>query len=945
MAEDLTPHRGNPLIAKRSHHPPGTDLKGPSVVRGLLERGEALGALGRVIERLDRRRGTCLFLSGEAGLGKTTLLDVTVRLAERRAVVVRGRGSAMDVDVPFGLAAQVLEPLGGKPLVDRTAMDPGEARAAVLERARNVLEAAASEDPVLVVLDDLHWSDADSLAILPALVQLLARLPVSVVAGLRPQPPDAARLVEILASEGLAEVTELMPLSRTASDEMLTTLLGGPPSESLSRSAWAFAGGNPYLIQEVAALVRAHGALPEHRAIAVPLQQVLLLSRLASLPERSIRCAQAAAVLGAEFRVAFVMPVAGLDRAAGEEPLDALFGAGVIRETRPGWAEFPHALIRQAVYDDLLPGRRATLHRRAFERLADLGDVTAAAPHAVAADLPGDARAVAVVEAAGRAAFSAGAVLAAVELFRSAVTLTTGAASGSLHLAAGDALLSAGRPNEATTSYRVALTDPSLDEPTRVRAHQSLALALAYGGDLAASAELSARALELARSAAPEAVGGIVTDHVHAVWQSEGPRGALGRLGEIGTKGPLPDDATFEAARLFITYCGTGDPDVLPQLRAIADEPAEGPVSPFEPRLVYACVARWEEELDEDERILDAARATASRQGVLRARLALDLARVDNRLLRGRPQEALELLAVMERDLPIEPLIAPAVAAAAATTLCHLGRLDEASARLPAAGTDGLIWQVELARRSVVAQLHLERGQVSDACDAYVDVEALVERLGVEAPLVCRWASGAIAAYRAADRLEDLERVCDWLERRRKSRREWPVMMALAGRAALAAASGADEEADQLYAEAVTLGSHMPLERAGVLVAYAHWLRSTGNPLRSRPWFAEALAAAEAAGAHLLAARAAAGLRSAGGRRPKPQRRHGQLSEQERRVATLAGEGLTTAEIAARLFLSPKTVETHLGSVYAKLGITSRRELRGRSFESLGHRDGGPRQL
>jgi DNA-binding CsgD family transcriptional regulator len=902
----------------------------------LLEREEALAALGRVIEELTNGRAACLFLSGEAGLGKTTLLDFAGHLAEPAIRVVRCRASAMDIDVPFGLVAQLLEPLAGRPLTDRPEADPAEARAAVLARTRSLFEATTKDAPLLLLLDDIHWLDADSLAMLPVLVRLSTPLPVGVVAAMRQLPPEAVRTTEPLVSEGLAKVTTLLPLSRQASDDMLATLLGESPTEAVCSSAWAFASGNPYLIEEVAALVRTYGSLPEHRAASGPLRQALLLSKVASLPEPGVRCAQAAAVLGAEFRIAFVGPVAGLDKAAGEEALDLLFQAQLVRETRPGWAEFGHALMRQAVYDDLLPGRRAALHRRAFERLADLGDVMAAAPHAVAADLFGDAQAVAVVEAAGRASFAAGAVLAAVELFQSAIALAGSDAPASLHVAAGDALLAAGRPDEAATSYRHGLAGTSLDDHVRIRVHRSLALALAYAGDLAASAQLSATALEMAARSAPEATSGILVDYVHAVWQSEGPGGALRLLGEISKKHPLPQDRTFQAAGLFITYCGTGDSAVLPQLAAVAGDQGEGPVSPFEPRLVHACVTRWEEQFDEDDRILNAAEVAAREQGVLRARFPLVLARVDNRLLRGRPQDALTLLAALQPDLPIEPLIAPAVAVAEANALCQLGRLDEASTRLSSVGTEGLIWQVQLVRSWLVARLLFEHGKVREACDAYLEVEALVERLGVGAPLVCPWASGAIAAYHAGRRLADIERVCDWLDQRPRSTGSWPAMVSRMGRAAVAGAACSVERADQLYTEAVNLGSHMPLERASVLVAYAHWLRSTGRPLPARPFFGEALTAADAAGAQLLAAKAAAGLRAVGGRKSKPRRRPGELSEQERRVAALAAEGLTTAEIAARLFLSPKTVETHLTSVYAKLGITSRRELRGRSFVNVG---------
>lgn len=897
---------------------------------GLLERGDAVAALGRVVEQLHAGRGVSHFLVGEAGVGKTALVDLTARLAAT-VRIARGRGAAMEVDVPFGLAAQTLEPLGDGPLVVG-GPDAGQARAAVLQRARAWVEAATMDAPLLVLLDDVHWSDADSLDVVSFLVALGADLPLAVVAALRPWPPRAARTAERLVGDGRAAITTLSPLSPQGSEVMLTALLGTPPPQETADAAWRFAGGNPYLIEQAAFLLRSHGKLPERDGDVGRFQDVLLLSRLAALPDPASRCAQAAAVLGVRFRVALVVDVAGMDREAAADGLDLLFDGGLLRQGDAGWAEFTHALVRQAVYDDLFPGRRGVLHRRAFERLAELGDVPAAARHAVAADLLGDPRAVAVVEAAGRASLRAGAALAAVELFREAVALAGGSAPASLHLLAGEAMLAAGLPAEAAASLRRALADDALDAPTRVLAYRSLALAVAYAGDLAASGEVSDTALDLARREVPEAVSGVLVERVHAVWQVDGPDGALRLLAGASREAPLPRDATFEAARLFITYCGTGDPGVLPSLARIADAPADWLVSPFQPRLVYACVARWEEQLDEDDRVLDAAEAAARDQGVLRALFAFSLARCDNRILRGRPRDALALLASVERDLPMEPLIAPAVATGQADALCHLGRFDDAAARLQVRGPADLMWLIQLTRASLEARLALEGGKLSEACDRYRAVEQLVGRLGVNAPLVCRWASGAVAAYQAAGRSPDVARVCDWLEARASPNATWARMVALAGRAGMAAAAGDNDSAGRLYRQAVVVDSPMRLDRASVLIAYGEWLRRAGRLVDARPWFAEALGVAEEAGAAHLAGRAAAGLRAAGGRRTRRRRAGDELSEQERRVAVLAAEGLTTAEIAARLFVSPKTVESHLGRVYAKLGVTSKRALRGRSF-------------
>lgn len=302
--------------------------------------------------------------------------------------------------------------------------------------------------------------------------------------------------------------------------------------------------------------------------------------------------------------------------------------------------------------------------------------------------------------------------------------------------------------------------------PARVTLYRSLALAVAYGGDLDGSGEVSEAALDVARREVPDAVSGVLVDRVHAVWQGGGPRAALAFLEDVGGRMTLPRDTLFESARLFMLYCGTGDASVAPRLAALATKPAGGPVSPFEPMLVYGCVARWTEDFDEDERILDVAETEARRQGVLRALFALGLARCDNRILQGRPQEGLAILESLEKAIPIEPLLGPAVMATQANALCQLGRYHEAAARVDAVGMP-LMWQVALVLASVRARLALETGDVATAVERYTEVEALVDRLGVRAPLVSPWASGAIAAYAAAQRWDDVERVVRVARRRR----------------------------------------------------------------------------------------------------------------------------------------------------------------------------------
>lgn len=873
-----------------------------------------------------------MFIAGAAGLGKTALLDVAQRSAAGKARVVRGRGLAMERDVPFGLAAQVLEPLAGTNLVEPR-HDAGQARSAVLGRAKSTVEAATRQQPVMVLLDDLHWSDTDSLAVVELLAQLASNSRLALIGAWRPWPPAAEEAARQLVDSGIAGRLTLGPLSRSASDAMVDALAGAGGA-SARNWAWDFGRGNPYLIEHAAGVARSPSGLPSDASGELR-QDAVLVAQLDGLAEPARRWAQAATVLGPEFRMALVASVAGLSPDDAGDALDTLVGSGIIRQTKRAWGAFPHALFAQAVYDGILPGSRIALHTRAFEVLADLGEPSAAARHAVAADLVADDRAVAIVEAAGRTALSAGAVHVAVELLRSGLALAGGKPPSSLHAVTGEALLAVGDPNGAADHFRRALGDRTLDPATDISLQRSLALALAYAGDLDASGRVSTAALELARLQVPEAISGVLVDRLHTVWQATGPTGARRLLDEVARSMPLPTDPTFEAARLYITYCGTGDGALLRPLAELTQTGGSGPVSPFEPRLVYACVARWEERFEDDDLVLSQAEAEARAQGVPRSLFVLSLARADNLLHRGRPLDALALLRTIEADLPIEPLVAPALAIARASALCELGQRAEALVLLEPfarAGPAQLTWHVHLVVRSVYARLQFEGGEPHDACKAYRELEDFVDAFGIGAPLLWPWASGAIRAYLAAGRLDAVERVCRWLDLRSATTSTWPAMVALAGRAGVAALQGDDAAAAEQFGRAAAIPSRLPLERAHVLLAFAGWLRRTGSIKEARPLFAEVLEVAERAGAQELARRAGAGMRAAGGRRRGPGNHPGALSAQEQRVAQLAADGLTTAEIAEHLFVSPKTVETHLSRVYAKLGVRSKRDLRGRSF-------------
>src|SRR5947209_2006818 len=224
----------------------------------IVERGDVLGALERLLNDACQGRGGALFVVGPAGLGKTTLIEHAISVARSRFVVGVGRGDQVEAVLPFGLIGQALNQLlngkllGGSMALDADGGEAGDisAQARLYGILRGVREAAVR--PLLLALDDLHWSDPDSLTVIHLICRRLASLPVALIATARPWPVEAVTSARDLTAQGLAGIETLAPLSTGAARQLLCSRLSGQVPAEVVDQAIELCGGNPLLVEQVA---------------------------------------------------------------------------------------------------------------------------------------------------------------------------------------------------------------------------------------------------------------------------------------------------------------------------------------------------------------------------------------------------------------------------------------------------------------------------------------------------------------------------------------------------------------------------------------------------------------------------------------------------------------------------------------------------------------------
>ena len=366
----------------------------------LIGRAEERVALGAVLAAVQRGAGGVVLLGGEAGVGKSHLLDAC--LADCGLLVLRGPAQE-NATPPYGPIAAALRSYQrmqpgalGESLIEYGPLAPylalllpelgpalPAANAGVLGEAICLaLATIAQGAPTALILDDLQWADNATLELLPALAGALANVQLVVVGLYRSDEVGRRHPLRKLRSElrraNLLREIAVNPLDAAETAALATSVLGQRPGSALASQLYERTDGIPLYVKELAealALGRRLQLGPDGLELApgtdLPIPETLrdaVLLRLDSLPEAALRLLHVAAVAGSEFDLALVVDLAG-GTGSDTGGLDLLIERRLLVEIEPGRGAFRHPLLREAIYGDISWAPRRSLHRQLAERL------------------------------------------------------------------------------------------------------------------------------------------------------------------------------------------------------------------------------------------------------------------------------------------------------------------------------------------------------------------------------------------------------------------------------------------------------------------------------------------------------------------------------------------------------------------------------------------------
>ncbi|MEV0171558.1 AAA family ATPase [Streptomyces sp. NPDC050803] len=384
----------------------------------LWERDEEVAAVARAVDTLCADRsssGSVLVFRGEAGLGKTALLAQTRRIAEaRNCTVWSARGGETLRSVPFNVVRQLLQPALVSLLAEEAReylgdwydiagpalgiADPGERipdPQGVCDGLVAAVRRLARRDwPLVLLIDDAHWADQETLRWLAAFTERLDDLSVLVVVARRPNDVggESARHLDAVAAAANRPVANLSALTPDATAGLTRATLGAHADAAFCREVWAVTAGNPYETVELLAKVQdsemepVESSAAELRALNRSARGGGLVARLEGLGIEATRFAWAAAILGTGISVDQVARLATMSREEAVRCAALLRTARILTEPDPaagpaqdGDLEFVHPLIATAVYNSIPPALCTAMHGIAARVVTDSGRGAAAA--------------------------------------------------------------------------------------------------------------------------------------------------------------------------------------------------------------------------------------------------------------------------------------------------------------------------------------------------------------------------------------------------------------------------------------------------------------------------------------------------------------------------------------------------------------------------------------
>jgi DNA-binding CsgD family transcriptional regulator len=878
---------------------------------------------------LDRPAGgmAALTLVGAAGIGKSTLWLAGVEAARDRGLrVLSSRPAEVEVGVAHAALGDLLEDaladvLSELPAARRSALETALLVGAATDEpvdvgtlavaVRSALQALAEREPILVAIDDVQWLDASSAS---ALAFALRRLPdqnVRLLLSRRLGDGIPVSELELALDDRLVERQLVGRLSLGALQSILQARLGRRFARPTLVRLHEASGGNPFFALELA---RALGTdVDPMQPLPVPeTLESLVRARLEALPEAT--------------RAMLLLACAHSRIEPGQldsDTLEPAFAGGVI-EVAGGVIRFTHPLLASVLYQAASPETR----RRTHELLAELvDDPLARARHRAFASEGADAEVAAALEATAAVANARGAPIVAAELCEHALRLTPSSASVDLHrraLQAARGHLAAGevaRPREIATEL-VASTPAG---PARAEALMLLA-----------ELETADRGLTLLLEALPEAIGDPtlqaaihqrLADDGRVIkgrsWAEQHARAAL----ELGER--LGDDVIRAGALSIVALLRFNDGDAdAPELAAEAGAlalAAGDPEKLKEARRALAHVLVWSADLERARDLLEAEdRAWRDRDERWSAHVRWYLALVELRAGRwSLAAEHAEYARLVNGQYAAEM---PHSLFPVALVAVHRGELERARelAELSRSLADemGLLLPAHNAIPGLAA---LWSGSPDEAAGWFARADETMVAIGIREPSMLWWRAEHVETLLALGQAREAGVLLDeWEAEATRGGRSWVLAQVRRCRGLAAASAGdvhqAVSDLEQAVSEHERVGD--PFGRARALLALGTVKRRARQKRPARDSIDAALAAFEQLGAAGWAETARAELGRIGGR----TRAEG-LTAAEQRVAALVAEGRTNKEVAAALFLSERTVASHLSRVYAKLGVRSRTEL------------------